>query len=121
MKLLSVFVLLFAILRFLIQQPPIDLTLATVYKDIAHIFVGGIFGAAIAMSVVCWMLKHIVIGLYKFADTSDCPGVKYDLEHTAEVIANILAERLYGPATALWYLATGLTIVEIVAFLTSRI
>lgn len=40
-----------AILRFVIPMPGLDLSAASVYKDAAHLFVGGLFGAAVASSL----------------------------------------------------------------------
>lgn len=35
------------VLRFTIPQPGVSMDAATVYKDLAHLFVGGLFGACI--------------------------------------------------------------------------
>lgn len=55
---LVVVALTFAVLRFTIPMPGLDLSIASLYKDMAHIFVGVMFGAAI-VSTIAWGWKSV--------------------------------------------------------------
>lgn len=51
MAVLVAVALIFTVGRFAITMPAVDFSLASVYKDLAHLLVGGLFGAAIMETV----------------------------------------------------------------------
>ncbi len=78
---------------------------ADIFKDMAHIFVGGLFGAAILASVVghwLYILKWDVSCLVAIS--------------IQEVVDN-LSDKVNRISHYLWTLAIGLTILEVVAFI----
>lgn len=61
MKLLSLVVLVVAAARFIIPMPGLDVSLASLFKDFAHLFVGGLFGASIALTACRGWKDHYVV------------------------------------------------------------
>ena len=57
--LLFAIVLAFAVARFLVPAVPIDLAVTGVFKDFAHLFVGGLFGAWLAT----WERKYLLLAV----------------------------------------------------------
>lgn len=56
-----------AVARFTIPMPGLDLSVASVYKDFAHLFVGGLFGAAIALTACRGWKDHYTIRFWVLA------------------------------------------------------
>lgn len=53
-------VAVFAIVRFLVPSVPLDSSVTGIYKDLAHILVGGIIGAAIVTHLKKWVILAVL-------------------------------------------------------------
>lgn len=87
---------MFGIMRFVIPANGLDLTFATIFKDIAHVYVGGLLSAGMYGSAILLATKHI--------DHKETP------EKTLEVLDNLAATGI-----VLGTLGILLTCVEVVA------
>lgn len=103
----------FAIVRFYV--PVHGINNADVFKDMAHLFVGGLFGAAIYATVAAWRISADIEQLEQLDHTnSDYTQAVRDYILIL-VAAHVHAKTM---ATQLWVMAVGLTVVEVVAFFT---
>lgn len=85
----------FGIARFIVPVTG-AINKADIFKDMAHIFVGGLFGAAIALIVAFKLLRTLGEAI-----SPSLQAVKQQIQDCC---------------IAVWMLAIGLTILEVVAF-----
>lgn len=60
-------VIVFAVVRFVVPSTPLDHSVTTIYKDFAHLLVGGLIGAALVTGKAKWAALAVALTLLEIA------------------------------------------------------